>query len=209
MLPWGHAAVGYLLYAGWRRWQRDSVPVGIAVIALAVGTQFPDLVDKPLSWTFALLPTGRSLGHSLVTFALLAGVLIALARWYDPQSEGAEPPITNPAGPSLSRRASLAATAFVLGYGSHLLADVAAGVATGSFNVTYLLYPFVALGGSEHGYSFLHFFLSLTLTPLLAFEAVLTVVATGVWLRDGRPGLATLAVRIERLRSWVRSHRDT
>jgi hypothetical protein len=103
----------------------------------------------------------------------------------------------------------LPATAFVVGYGSHLLADVAAGVATGSFNVAYLLYPFVALGGSEHGYSFVEFFLSLTLTPLLAFETVLTVVAIGVWLRDGCPGLATLAVPIERLRSCVQSDRDT
>jgi hypothetical protein len=209
MLPWGHAAVGYLLYTEWGRWQRDDSPHGIAVLALALGTQFPDLVDKPLSWTFALLPTGRSLGHSLLVFALLTGALVALARQYDQQPPVSDSLVTTSARHPSSRRASLTVTAFVIGYGSHLLADVAAGIVTGDFNVRYLLYPLVQLGGSEHGYSFLEFFLSLTLTPLLVFEVVLTIVAFGVWLRDGHPGLAILATTVGRLESWIRSDHDT
>lgn len=40
-------------------------------------TQLPDLIDKPLSWSFNVLPSGRSLGHSIL-FAALCGIIV----WY-------------------------------------------------------------------------------------------------------------------------------
>jgi len=74
MWPWGHAAVGYLAYSlGYRA--SDRRLTGAAVIALGVGTQFPDLIDKPLGWTFGVLPGGRTLAHSLLTVAVVAVVL--------------------------------------------------------------------------------------------------------------------------------------
>lgn len=210
MLPWGHAAVGYLLYAGWSRWRRGASPHGIAVIALAVGTQFPDLVDKPLSWTFAVLPTGRSLAHSVLTFALLAIVLLVFARGYDRRRRTADQGTTASTGVEIRSPlpASITVTAFVIGYGSHLLADATAGIATGSLDLAYLLYPLLPLGAPEHGYSFLEFFLSLTVTPLLAFEVTLTVVAIGVWFRDDRPGLATLVATAGRIVPWSSGDHD-
>ena len=41
------------------------------MLALAIGTQLPDLIDKPLTYQFAVLPSGRSLGHSLFFAAVL------------------------------------------------------------------------------------------------------------------------------------------
>ena len=48
MWPWEHLAIGYLAYSllGRLAWRRPPT-VGTA-ITVAFGTQFPDLVDKPL-----------------------------------------------------------------------------------------------------------------------------------------------------------------
>ncbi|WP_137285333.1 metal-dependent hydrolase [Halorussus salinisoli] len=45
------------------------------IIALAVGTQFPDLIDKPLAWTFGILPNSRSLTHSVLTAIIVITAL--------------------------------------------------------------------------------------------------------------------------------------
>jgi hypothetical protein len=50
MLPLGHAALGYLLYTVAGRVSGKQVPLRYAIVPLAVGTQFPDLVDKPLAY---------------------------------------------------------------------------------------------------------------------------------------------------------------
>ena len=60
MLPWGHLAVGYLAYSLAVRVRSGGPPAGLAVAALAVGTQFPDLIDKPLVSWVSVLPSGRS-----------------------------------------------------------------------------------------------------------------------------------------------------
>ena len=48
MWPWEHLTIGYLAYSLLSRlaWRRPPT-VGTA-ITVAFGTQFPDLVDKPL-----------------------------------------------------------------------------------------------------------------------------------------------------------------
>lgn len=58
MWPWGHAAIGYLLFSMDTRLRYGRRPGGPATILLFFGTQFPDLVDKPLAWTLPLLPSG-------------------------------------------------------------------------------------------------------------------------------------------------------
>ncbi|PSQ27664.1 hypothetical protein BRD03_05435 [Halobacteriales archaeon QS_9_68_17] len=77
MWPWGHLAVGYLLYAASSRRQRARPPDGAETILIAFGTQFPDLGDKPLAWTVSVLPNGRSLAHS----AFVAAAVIGGVRW--------------------------------------------------------------------------------------------------------------------------------
>ena len=169
MLPWAHAAFGYLLYRTAVRFRTGGPPGEWPVLALAVGTQFPDLIDKPLSWTFALLPTGRSLSHSV--FSLLVVVLgaVAVARWAGRESVGA---------------------AFAAGYVSHVLGDVLHPVVSGDFAaVTWLLWPVVPVDAEEFDKGFVEFFASLTLTPWLLFGLVLTAVGLVTWRTDGYPGL--------------------
>ena len=87
MLPWGHLAVGYLCYSLYVRLRHHPFPEGTAVFALAIGTQFPDLVDKPLAWTLGVAPSGRSVGHSLVVAAILAAIVWMLVRRYGRSGE--------------------------------------------------------------------------------------------------------------------------
>ncbi|MCO8243643.1 metal-dependent hydrolase [Haladaptatus sp. AB643] len=120
MWPWGHLAVGYLLYSFWCR-ADDRSPSAVGTVAVAFGTQFPDLVDKPLAWTFAVLPTGRTLTHSLLTATLLLGLLWIGAR----RSE---------------RRIPLGA--FAIGYLSHLAMDSVHPLLQGRLaDVSFLLWP--------------------------------------------------------------------
>ena len=44
-----------------------------------MGTQLPDLVDKPLAWTVPVLPTGRSLAHSFLVALPILAILWAVA----------------------------------------------------------------------------------------------------------------------------------
>jgi len=180
MWPWGHAAVGYLLYRAGLR-DRGGDPTGPATIALGIGTQFPDLIDKPLGWTFGLLPSGRSLAHSLLTAALVIAVVYALARRY---GDGA------PA----------AAGAFGVGYVSHSLADLPPGLLVGAAPLEtagFLVWPVVpayVYAGEESFAAHL----PPEPTPYLAVQFGLFAVATALWLRDGAPGLGTLARAVGR-----------
>ncbi|NHN46663.1 metal-dependent hydrolase [Halostella sp. JP-L12] len=124
MWPPGHLAVGYLAYALSRQYREGRSPEPAATVALAVGTQLPDLVDKPLSWTLAVLPTGRTLAHSVVTAAAVTVIVGRYARAVD--------------------RAELG-NAFAIGYGSHLLADLYAAVAAGDAETNlFLFWPIVS-----------------------------------------------------------------
>lgn len=178
MLPWSHAALGYLLYSGWCRARFWSPPPGMGVLALGLGTQFPDLIDKPFAWSFALLPSGRSVTHSLLLVAVVGAAVILVGRrrgWTTP------------------------ATAFVAGWFAHLLGD-SYGYFLGLDDcAAFLLYPLTPLCGYEEDHTFVEFFLSLELTTRLVFGLSLTALGLVVWWFDGRPGLAELRSGV----SWV------
>ncbi|MFB6301894.1 MAG: metal-dependent hydrolase [Haloferacaceae archaeon] len=173
MLPWGHAAVGYLAYRGLRAARGRDVPPPAAVVAVAVGSQAPDLVDKPLAWTLGVLPAGRSLGHSLLVAAAVA-VLVGRVR--------------------AVRSRPAAATGFAVGALSHALADAAGPVLAGTPAVaSFLFWPALPLYVDDAGYSVLAVFRSLSLTPDVLAGLALTAVAAVVWLRDGAPGTGVIA----------------
>lgn len=181
MLPWGHAAVGYLAYRGIRGPQ--GAPAPAAAVAVVVGSQAPDLVDKPLAWTVGVLPAGRSLGHSLLVMA----ALFAIASRVRAVRARPEP-----------------AAGFAVGAVSHALADAAGSLLGGGPRAaSFLFWPVVPLPVHEGGYSILGIFLSLDPTPPVLAGVALTAVAVAVWLRDGAPGLGfvTRAVRPGR-RAW-------
>jgi membrane-bound metal-dependent hydrolase YbcI (DUF457 family) len=127
MFPWTHAAFGYavfLVVAGGLVALDRRGPVSRAeLLAVVAGSQLPDLVDKPLAWYLVVLPSGRSLAHSLVVAVPLSVAVVAVA-WYRSHPE--------------------VGFAFAIGYATHLFGDVY--VALYYWRVeefTFLLWPFL------------------------------------------------------------------
>lgn len=169
MWPWGHLATGYLLYSGYCSIRSQSQLTGVTVFVLALGTQFPDIVDKPLAWTFGILPTGRSLTHSLLFAALILGCFYYYCR---------------------KTNNSTIWMAFTIGYLSHLVADAALPIFQGdSAYANFLLWPFLSTPPYETAPSFTAHFTNMEFTGFFAFQILLVIVAIGVWIHDGLPGL--------------------
>ena len=171
MLPWGHAAVGYLLYTALVHYRDDvdGVPAGAPVLALAIGTQFADLVDKPLAWYLGILDSGRSLGHSLLTAVVLLAVVHWLATRYG------------------RRELSVA---FAVGHLSHLAADALYPLLRGEWaELGFLLWPVLSRPGVEVDRTVTEVIVASTFSPTGLFELALFVAATALWLRHGAPGL--------------------
>ena len=181
MWPWGHLAVGYLVYSGLSRWRFGRLPGSVATLAVAFGTQLPDLVDKPLAWTVSVLASGRSLAHSLLTAVVVCGFVVWYARRTDHSTIG---------------------VAFAVGYLSHPFADGMLSFVAGDFpDLTYLVWPLLDLPPYETEQSFAAHLLSIEVTPFFLFQLVLVALAFVVWDRDGRPGLAAL-------RGWLLTWRE-
>lgn len=121
MWPWAHAAVAYLCAWIVTETRRRKPPGRAVTVAALAGSQFPDAVDKPLSWSFHVLPTGRSLAHSLLVAIPVALLAIWLARRYDRPMVG---------------------VGFGVGYLSAVLTDLPASVFAGDLSRgTFLLWP--------------------------------------------------------------------
>ncbi|MDL0138004.1 metal-dependent hydrolase [Halobacterium salinarum] len=168
MWPWGHLAIGYLCYIAWT-YVRDIDQRPLAVVAVVFGSQFPDLIDKPLAWTVPVLPSGRSLAHSLLT----AGGILA-ACYYVSQR---------------FNRTDVCA-AFGIGYLTHIFGDlgprVIGGLLTGDFTqlqwATYLLWPLLPAPPYPNDDSFLAHFTAFTIDPFVAAQLGLFAIAVLVWL---------------------------
>lgn len=169
MLPWGHVAVGYLCYSVGTRVRYRHPPQAGPVIALVVGTQLPDIIDKPLATWFGVLPSGRSLGHSL-----LFAVVLGLGVWWI----------------ATRRDRVRAGVALLVGHLTHVLVDALPAVVAGRWaELGYLLWPLTPVyrypGELERE---LLPYLVAGLTQL-RLDTVLFVVALLVWIYDGTPGL--------------------
>lgn len=186
MWPWEHLAFGYLLYSGYMRLNHGRPPGHAPAIALAVATQFPDLVDKPLAWTVDILPTARSLGHSVFIAPLVILALMLLGRRHGVPEMG---------------------PAVAIGYSSHLFGDVIYEVTRRLLarepvsveTVSFLLWPLVRQPGRETPGLFIQTgrlfdaFVSYLGTSAgnvyIAIEMGLLLVAIIYWIMDGRPGV--------------------
>jgi hypothetical protein len=176
--PWEHLAVGYLVYSVAVRTATGNVPQTAAVLALAIGTQFPDLVDKPLGWGTTLLPSGLSLAHSLLVALPLTALALGVARAVGRVGLG---------------------VAFAVGYLLHLPGDVVYPLLIGGeLNPGFLLWPLVP--AAETTVAIVPFigqlagqFQEFLRTPrgrlYLALELGLLGGATLRWYADGVPGL--------------------
>ncbi|UTF54136.1 metal-dependent hydrolase [Natronosalvus rutilus] len=175
MWPLGHAAVAYLLYSLWTRRQPARVPGAVAVVCGLVGSQFPDLIDKPLAWYAPVLPTGRSLAHSLLFLLPVSLVVLAVASRYERPTY---------------------AIVFAIGAFSHLLADTVPAL-WGAEEYGYLLWPIVPVEPEEGAPSILELFSSSLGDPYFLLEFVLAAAALVVWRADGYPGLDLVTDRLE------------
>ena len=175
MWPWGHLALAYLVYTLYSRLRRGHPPTAATALVVAVASQAPDLVDKPLAWTLSVLPTGRSLAHSLLVVVPVVALLYSLARARD---EGEEPLVV----------------AFGIGVLSHLFGDALFSLVALEFREAgFLLWPAIPPIEYEVEQSFAAHFALVDLSPELYFEFLLVALALVAWRSDGYPGLATVA----------------
>jgi len=184
MWPWGHAAVGYLVYTALRRARDGRPPTGTAIIWLAIGTQFPDLVDKPLAWTVSVLPAGRTLTHTLLVVVPVCAAVYAATRDYQRGELG---------------------LAFGVGYLSHVIADAAPALIRGEWVfVRFLVWPIAPAPPYESSQSFVAHFTAIELTDYVALQLALTGIAALVWWYDGCPGLGYWYERWRAVRATIR-----
>lgn len=188
MWPWEHAAVAYIGYSIVSRLRDHAHPSAGSTLAVLVGSQLPDLIDKPLAWWLHLLPSGRSLGHSLL-FALPVCLLVILVAHQRSRTE--------------------LSIAFGIGYLSHLPGDVFyPALVGGRPEYRFLLYPVVPREGYvEPGVlgkligqlgKFIAFLQTPRGTLYLGAELALIGIAVWLWLADGKPGLGAFTRRVRR-----------
>lgn len=149
------------------------------VVLLAIGTQFPDLVDKPLAYTVSVLPGGRALAHSLLVFVPLAvGLWVVFERSRH---------LTGP---------------FLFGYGTHLLGDAWWElVALRVGRLTWLVWPvleppaYEATSFRDHYRKLTEMATGGTVIDVIAAQPrffagiALTLGVMALWVADGTPGL--------------------
>lgn len=177
MWPWGHAAVGYLCYVLYLHGRGQGRPADLPVLAVGLGTQAPDLVDKTLAWYLPVLPAGRSLAHSLIAVVVVSAVVYALAR---------------------RRNRSDVGGAFAIGYLTHPLVDGLQAFVAGEWQfLTYLAYPLLPAPHYPGEHGLLAHLLRLEASPWIVGELVLTAAALLVWRHHGYPGLPVV-------RGWLR-----
>ncbi|WP_411969023.1 metal-dependent hydrolase [Haloferax sp. YSSS75] len=193
MWPWEHLAVGYILVSLWARATNRRLD-SRAALAVVLGTQFPDLVDKPLSWSFGVLPSGLSFAHSILVSIPLALAVVLVARRFEMTTVG---------------------VAFALGYLSHIPADLLySGFFFGNYGaLESFLWP-ISYGPESSGvglfdqtWRFFRRSLGYLRRPeawvLVLFELLLLGSALRLWISDGAPGLALLKRSVNGIRRSV------
>lgn len=184
MWPWDHLAVGYVAYSLLRRATGGSPPDRRALVAVLVGSQLPDLIDKPLGWYVGVLPSGVSLAHSLL-FAVPVCVLVY--------------------GWRARRGAPDQGLAFAVGYLLHVPADAVYPAVLGSPTKLWIvLWPLTSGRHSspssvtDHVLDLLVQFGEVLVGPrglaVVGIELALLATAVGLWVADGRPGSQVLGL---------------
>ena len=80
MFPHEHLLVALLPVVTYVVVRDRRLPTPGVVFVTAVGSQFPDLVDKPLAHQFGVLPSGRVFMHSL-PFAIPVAIAVLVYGW--------------------------------------------------------------------------------------------------------------------------------
>ncbi|SEH13041.1 LexA-binding, inner membrane-associated putative hydrolase [Natronorubrum sediminis] len=184
MWPWGHFGVAYILYSLYARGRFGRPPRPEPALAVLAGSQLADLIDKPLAWWFGILPSGRSLAHSLLFAAGLLVVVYAV-------------------GFALGRLET--ATAFAIAHLSHILTDVPPRAFLGYPHGTeFLVWPLLEQPTFRfHDRLFeppaaVEVLVGPFTNPAIFFlsEWLLFGTALALWYVDGCPGLEYVRARI-------------
>ncbi|MFA9501779.1 metal-dependent hydrolase [Natrinema sp. H-ect1] len=182
MWPWEHLAVAYVLYSLAARAIAREPPSACGVLAVAVGSQFPDLLDKPLAWTVGLTDAGYSVGHSIFVAPIVClGAYAVAARW---------------------GRRTLAG-AFSIAYLSHPFADLLSQLLRdGAVDPRTVLWPIASPPATAHGgfLDHLGLYVGRYVTLLLAggmtlqvlFQVLLGLAVFSLWVADGAPVAADM-----------------
>ncbi len=169
--PLGHLAVGYLVYT-FGSHRRGEIPTKGPAVVVAVASLLPDLVDKPLAWYLGVLPTGRSLAHSLVVLVPVALAVGLLARRAGRGREG---------------------VAFAVGVVTHAAMDALPLLWNGDLSGAFLLWPLRSVDPGPAGTPDpVELLVTQAGQPYFLLEFVLLGLALAWWHRDGYPGLTVL-----------------
>ena len=173
MWPIGHLAIGYILYAVSTRLRFDEEPADGPVLVVLLGSLFPDLVDKPLAWYLDVLPTGRTLAHSLLVLVPLCTAVYLVSRYYDRAEYG---------------------IAFAIGALSHSLVDALPVLWDDEATADFLLWPYwsVELYDESGPPAVTELLVESLFQPYFLSEFVLLVIALVLWRRHDYPGLSLL-----------------
>lgn len=177
MWPWGHLAIAYVFYSVLFRLRHRRQPTWPGAVLVVLGSQAPDLIDKPLAWTLNILPTARSLGHSFLVGTVIIVFTLVFLRRYD-----------------------LPGWTFALGYYSHLLSDSFRPILAGRLHdLAFLVWPlFPSEPADESTSGIVQYLLDAQLQGSVAFELGLAGIVFVWWLLDGAPGFGPLWRRIRR-----------
>ncbi|MDS0477606.1 metal-dependent hydrolase [Natrinema sp. 1APR25-10V2] len=177
MWPWEHLAFAYVLYSLTANVILRRSPSARETAAVAIGSQLPDLIDKPLAWTLGLTETGYSVGHSIIVAPIICLVVYAMAA---------------------QRGERALAGAFSLAHLSHPAADILSRLLRDeAVDIRMVLWP-VASPPAGTGGDFLdhvvryflgYVYLVVTggLTLQVAFQTLLGLAVLALWLADGAP----------------------
>ncbi len=176
MWPWEHAALGYVLYSALAHRRLNAPPGDVPTLMVVFASQLPDLIDKPLAWTFGVVPSGRMLAHApVIAIPVCAGVY-----WYFARHARAEYGV-----------------AFGLGYLSHVVSDAVGSALFGEYAyVRFLLWPLLSVP-EDHQESVLVELsaFSLSPSPALLVSGLVGLAVVALWVHDGRPGPGVMGNR--------------
>lgn len=183
MWPWTHLAFGYLSHSVATRVTLGRRPTDAPVLIALVASLLPDLVDKPLAWTFGVTTSGFGPAHSiLVGFPLV--VLVAVFLWW-------------------TWRLTEHAIALGAGYSSHLVGDILfESVEGGRFVGSVVLWPLGPPRNEANAGALaqtIHYLLTFAgrvrdgEATGYAFATLAIVLGVAVlWVLDGKPGIPWL-----------------
>ncbi|RQG89707.1 metal-dependent hydrolase [Natrarchaeobius chitinivorans] len=134
MFPLGHLAFAYLCFIAYAALTRRHLPARWPLLPLAIGSQLPDVIDKPLAY-YGVLSSGRSAGHSIVVAVLLIGLVSWGARKIQRR---------DPVHPWIAQLSAVTPAAFAIGYLSHLVGDSIGPLLAGNHSgLSFLFWPFL------------------------------------------------------------------